>query len=421
MRWLGETALATGAALPGHEGGSRPVLFLVDDAEGAERTAELAARVQAGALVVAAARALPEEAPEGERIDLGPLSEGELTLLLDDLLPLDPALAGRLATRAAGSPAFAVGLLTELLRRDALEPGADGFCARLAEDLPLPQDLGGLWAERLEALAPTGSPRRSAWEIAAVLGENPSRELWREVCDRVGLSAEEAVFAPLEEAGWLGRDAERLPFRVPALWEALRVGAEGSGRAAVWHGAAAELLSDRGEVAAGRHFALAGRHAEALTPLRRAAADAVNRMQLESCRALIALWERSADAMGMALDDPRRASVVVVRVHLALHSQEDAEALLRQGLALAAGRDSGVEAQLHYTRGWILARAGQHAEADPSFAEAIRLAEGQGELVAVAQLGRAASLFARGQDARALVEEARGRLGPGQEALGLRA
>ncbi|HNH50388.1 MAG TPA: hypothetical protein PKY30_25370, partial [Myxococcota bacterium] len=281
--------------------------------------------------------------------------------------------------------------------------------------------LGGLWAERLEALAPTGSPRRSAWEIAAVLGENPSRELWREVCDRVGLSAEEAVFAPLEEAGWLGRDAERLPFRVPALWEALRVGAEGSGRAAVWHGAAAELLSDRGEVAAGRHFALAGRHAEALTPLRRAAADAVNRMQLESCRALIALWERSADAMGMALDDPRRASVVVVRVHLALHSQEDAEALLRQGLALAAGRDPGVEAQLHYTRGWILARAGQHAEADPSFAEAIRLAEGQGELVAVAQLGRAASLFARGQDARGLVEEAHGRLGPGQEALGLRA
>ncbi|HND30733.1 MAG TPA: hypothetical protein PLA94_12070, partial [Myxococcota bacterium] len=34
---------------------------------------------------------------------------------------------------------------------------------------------------------------------------------------------------------------------------------------------------------------------------------------------------------------------------------------------------------------------------------------------------RAASLFARGQDARGLVEEAHGRLGPGQEALGLRA
>jgi tetratricopeptide (TPR) repeat protein len=232
---------------------------------------------------------------------------------------------------------------------------------------------------------------------------------------------EEGVFAPLEAAGWLGRDLELLAFRVPALQEALRVGAEGSGRAAVWHGAAAELLSERGDVAAGRHFALAGRHAEALGPLRRAAADAVNRMQLEPCRALIALWERSADAVGMALEDPRRASVIVVRVHLALHTQEDPEGLLQQGLALVAGRDVLIEAQLHYTRGWVLARAGRHGEADPSFVEAVRLAEGQGELVAVAQLGRAASLFARGVVARGLVVLARGRLGPGQEALGLRA
>ena len=421
LRWLGETALATGATVPGHKSAARPSLFLVDDADGADAAVELTARVEAGGLVVAAARAVPEDSPDGERIELGPLSEGELTLLLDDLLPLDPALAGRLATRAAGSPAFAVGLLTELVRRDALESGPDGFCARLAEDLPLPQDLGGLWAERLETLAPTGSPRRSAWEIAAVLGENPSRELWKGICDRVGLSAEDGVFTPLEAAGWLGQEEERLCFRVPALREALRVGAEAAGRAAVWHGVAAELLSDRGDVAAGRHFALAGRHVEALTPLRRAAADAVNRMQLESCRSLVALWERSADAIGLALDDPRRASVVVVRAHLALHSREDAEGLLRQGLALVAGRDAVIEAQLHYTRGWILARAGRHEEADPCFAEAIRLAEGQGELVAVAQLGRAASLFARGEDARALVEEARGRLGTGQEALGLRA
>lgn len=421
LRWLGETALATGATVSGHKSAARSSLFLMDDADGAEAVSELAARVDAGALVVAAAGAVPDDAPEGERIDLGPLSEGELTLLLDDLLPLDPALAGRLATRAAGSPAFAVGLLTELVRRDALEPGPDGFCARLAEDLPLPQDLGGLWAERLETLAPAGSPRRSAWEIAAVLGESPSRELWKGICDRVGLSADEGVFTPLEVAGWLGQEGEHLCFRVPALREALRAGAEAAGRAAVWHGAAAELLTEHGDVAAGRHFALAGRHVEALAPLRRAAADAVNCMQLESCRSLVALWERSADAIGLALDDPRRASVVVVRAHLALHSQEDAEGLLRQGLALVIGRDAVIEAQLHYTRGWILARSGRHTEADPCFAEAIRLAEGNPELVAVAQLGRAASLFARGVDARGLVEEARGRLGPGQEALGLRA
>jgi hypothetical protein len=144
----------------------------------------------------------------------------------------------------------------------------------------------------------------------------------------------------------------------------------------------------------------------------------VNATRLEECRELIELWDRSADALGMAPEDPRRASPIVVRVHLALHTLDDPYVLIERGLRVATPE---VACQLTYTLGWVLAQDGRHAEAEGAYHRAVALAA---ELDIVylrllALIGLSGSVYALGRDADPLLEEARRHLG-GRDDLGVR-
>lgn len=407
LGWLRETAQVTGAAVPRHPDDrltplDRPALLLLDepDRTWAERRIGEIAR-QRGLLVVLSAAAAP---PGVEELRLRPMADDELRSLLDARLPLDRELAAALVRRALGSPAFAVALLTDLVSRDVLMPGPEGFRLRPEERIILPERQREAWNARLNALAPAEAPVRAAWSMAATLGPRVRREAWQEACVRAGLPAAESLFAPLVAPGWVewedGDDV--LAFRAPAAREALLLAA---GPPPGWHGIAAEVLPP-GDPERGVHLAAAGRHAEALVLLRRAAADAVNATRLFECRTLLEQWERSADALGMAADDPRRAAPLVVRVHLALHSHEDPLALLDRGLTLATGE---TRAQLLYTRAWVLIQQGRHAEAETIALQALDQAHGLGlgPLETICRLALATARHARGCDAAELIARLR--------------
>lgn len=423
LDWLAEVAHASGSAwvvraqdpVAGEAAvrtapRDRPILVLIDDAETFAARRFVREMQRPNTLVVAASRRAPPDVEPTLHLSLRPLGNAEIRALLDERLPIDRALATRIAARAAGSPGFAVALLTDLIRRDALEPGPEGFRPIDGEGLTLPRDLDTLWSARLDDLAPAGSPRRSAWEIAAVLGPELALDVWARACAAAGLPPDPDALEVPEAEGWIERAGDRLTFRVAPAREALVTAAEASGRSATWHAAAADALKvgDHHPAAAGRHLARAGRHAEALKPLRSAAADAVNTTRIDECRELLALWDSSADALGIAPDDVRRASPLVVRVHLALHSDEDPYPLLARAAALAEGRDPVLESQITYSHAWVLARDGRHAEAERAYLRAIELAQGAGmaEMVAVARLGLAGSVYSLGRDATGLLEQA---------------
>lgn len=399
LSWLEETARRTGAAtVRGPDAlatrGDRPTLVLLDDPDPAWAALRCEEALAHPCLLVVASTA---PAPRGvEALELGALDDQALLALLDARLPLDRALASALVTRAAGSPAFAVALLTDLVRRDALVPGPEGFHPRPDARITLPDSLRALWSARLDALAPPEASTRAAWALAATLGARVDHDTWTQACAQAGLRPDANTWEPLLAEGWVGTEApERtITFQVAAVREALLAAA---GPPAAWHAIAARVLPAE-DPAIGPHLAAAGRHAEALGPLRRAAADAVNATRLQECRDLLDQWDRSADALGMAADDPRRASPLVVRVHLALHSHEDPHPLLDRALAIAEGE---VHAQLLYTRAWVLTRQGRDAEAEPACLQALERARevDQPVLAHLSRLALATARYAQGKDA----------------------
>ncbi len=427
LRWMAETASAVGAAWvieprpPDWADAERavhlarrdrPLLVLLDDADGEPAQRVAASLRRSRTLVVGASRRAPAHVATTGILTLGPLPAAAIGELLDGRLPLDRTLAARITGRSAGVPSFALALLRDLIRRDVLEPGPEGFRPIDGAELPLPRELLASWSARLDALAPPGSPARSAWELAATFGADVPLDAWSRAAARAGLPTAEHAFAAPEAEGWLEHTATHARFPLPAAREALLAGAETGGRAATWHAAAADALIVDGAApaAAGRHLARSGRHADALRPLRVAAADAINGTRIDECRELLELWDGCADALGIAPDDVRRASPLVVRVHLALHTDADPYPVLARAEALAAGKDAGLESQITYSHAWVLARDGRHAEAEPLYLRAIALADaaGLGDMHAVANLGLATSVYALGRDATPLLDAVRG-------------
>ncbi|MFZ5479462.1 MAG: protein kinase domain-containing protein, partial [Myxococcota bacterium] len=421
-QWLAEEAHATGAAHVVHvraadgdaaaeevmaRKADRPVVALLEDADGVAGLLGLVrALADAGVLVVLTATRPPPL--DAETIPLGPLSPADLMGLLDELLPIDRALAIALVERAAGSPAAGVAMLADLVARDALAPGAEGFGLRPGEAIAFARRALSAWTRRADAVAPPGSPARAALEIAAVAGTKVAREEWAAACSDAGVFELDAAVAPLREAGLLvvGEDVDLAD---QALREAIVEAATASGRAPVWHGVWAARARDPGRL--GRHLLFAGRPLEALGPLRAGAADAVNAVRLVACRELLELWDRAADAAGLAEDDPRRASPLVVRSFLAYHLGEDELAPLARALPLVAGRDAHEEARIRYSTGMALRHADRPAEAEVAFRDALALVDDPGSMMpGLCLAGLAAARFEQGADGSAEIERARARL-----------
>jgi DNA-binding CsgD family transcriptional regulator len=229
-----------------------PVVVAIDDVQWldgatARALAFVARRLEGHRVGIFATARAPTPAPDPlgleralrpdrfSRVRLGPLSLGELQVLLEDRLgqPYPRPVLRRIAEVSDGNPLFALEITHALGTAPALEPGVP---------LPVPDDLRELVMARVAGLPPEG---RHALLAAAALS-HPTAEVIERCASAAGLLA-------AEEASLLRVQGERVVFVHPLYASAVYAAAASGPRRAL-HLQLVELVADPEEQA--RHLAL---------------------------------------------------------------------------------------------------------------------------------------------------------------------
>ncbi len=143
----------------------RPVALFVDaTSPGVARLLERSAELEAGVVLVARVKSVPEG---WEELALRPMPYPELSLVLDQLLPLERTLHRAVVEGAGGLPARLRTQVLQLLPQ--LVPARDGFTG------PLPRMLG---ADPLGLVEDLGEVDLELLEVGAIGGETVLRAVW---------------------------------------------------------------------------------------------------------------------------------------------------------------------------------------------------------------------------------------------------
>ncbi len=273
----------------------RPVVFWVDDAHWGEDALRLCLSgleeavgpvvwvltVQEEALATREAeseliRALGERA-DVTPLPLGPLGVGHRGELVQQILGLEPELAGQVASRTAGNALFAVQLVADWIGRGLLELGPHGFQLVPQADVALPADIDELWSGRVSALLSRDSSWRLPLEIAAVLGLEVSLLEWRDACARAAVDPGGLVDALLAER-LMVEDPDARGVRVSFAHGMFRESVERVASQPAHRACAAMLEGRWGRGVASRrgwHLLHGDRPIDALEPLLRGATEAL--------------------------------------------------------------------------------------------------------------------------------------------------
>jgi serine/threonine protein kinase/tetratricopeptide (TPR) repeat protein len=207
--------------------------------------------------------------PDVETIPVGPLPDGELEVLLDGLLELEPVTARFVRAHAAGNPLLALRLVDVWIARGVLVETPRGFGVPALPELQhlAPEDV---LAEELEAVLGDWPPADAvALERAAVLGDAVRFSEWAASCARDGLGGVPgALVERLLDRGVLVRTSGGVAFVQGMFRVALLHRAARAGRDRAHHAAAAESLAGAQAAARiGEHWLAAGRPDRAIGPL----------------------------------------------------------------------------------------------------------------------------------------------------------
>ncbi len=287
-------------------------------------------------------------------VPVGPLGKAERAVLMRELLGLEPRLATRLAEGSGGNPLFAIRVVEGWIRAGVLQAGPRGF--ELADShTALPDGLGAVWTERLEALLERLTPEaQENLEKAAVLGTEFSRARWHLTCQLSGKTASDRTLEKAIECRVLRPHDDvstQLVFVHPMLRGLLLQNAKRKGQLAGHHSACADAVAqadsnDRFE-RQGRHLVEAGRFDDALDPLVEAAKLATDSGDYARGSSLLSAYQQALDALQAHPMDMRRA-----RLYGYLLAIEQRQGLWRDAYArgvdlLERGKKHGVrEVQL---------------------------------------------------------------------------
>lgn len=268
---------------------------------------------------VPALAALQEAAAElthCERIVLAPLTEPQLTTLIDSLGiegVSGASLAAPLARHTGGNPQFVL----ETLRTLLAEGGVAGL-ARLPRGgtLPVPPGVGAVIERRLKRLSPAALKLA---RFAAVAGGDFDATLAARVLGGDVLDLADP-WAELEAAQVLGERG----FAHDLVGETVRTGLPRGVARPLHAGLARALETGNGAAAAiARHWLAAGETLRAIAPLERAAAQASATSRLHEAAVLYAALAKAHDDLG---DAPARFDALEQRID-ALFEIDGAEEL----------------------------------------------------------------------------------------------
>ena len=238
-------------------------------------TERLLAPESAGSRALLLATTRPEYRPAWsarvERLSLAPLAAQDSSMLLDDWLGSDPALAplrARIEASARGNPLFVEEIVRSLVERGVLR-GERGAYAPAApvEEIALPETVQAVLASRIDRLSQRD---KDVLQAAAVVGRDVPTELLRVVVDLPGpdLAASLERLATAELLGPAGPPGE-CAFRHPLTQEVAYRTQLLDRRRRTHGGVARALLAIHGSAAPthaallAHHFEEAGEHLEA--------------------------------------------------------------------------------------------------------------------------------------------------------------
>jgi serine/threonine protein kinase/tetratricopeptide (TPR) repeat protein len=194
-------------------------------------------------------------------IQLGPLAAEDRSVLVRELLGLEPSLAALVERRSGGNPQFAVQLVGDWIQKGHLVRGEVGFAVRQGVQPDFPADLQAVWERRLDAALPLERDTRCL-QLAAELGMEVDPVEWKEACSIAGIPMDSSLIETLTKAHLVvsNKRGGGWAFAHTLVRESLKRQAEFEGIRVRHHVAVAEMLSGREGVEGrlGRHLLHAG-------------------------------------------------------------------------------------------------------------------------------------------------------------------
>jgi serine/threonine protein kinase/tetratricopeptide (TPR) repeat protein len=251
------------------------------------------------------------EAPAGHVVELGPLTDGDVSELLRQRLRLAPEVVGHVVDVAAGDPEVAIQLVDSWLRRDMLQPGPLGLTARGAHPLDVP-DAVARRRSRHAWLHDLPGDTLESLVIASLIGPWVEDEVWERCCKACGTRPAwdfverllEARVATQQEGGWAftsGPARAALRDRLPDRWRQLAL-------------ECGRVLDHQEQPELAGRLMLAGGDGRAALPLLDAAARA-HSVATRYRAALSALdaWDQAFEQSGGDTNTPRFARALSTR------------------------------------------------------------------------------------------------------------
>jgi tetratricopeptide (TPR) repeat protein len=203
------------------------------------------------------------ELEDVSRVHIGPLEPEHRSVLVRELLGLEPSLAAVVERRSGGNPQFAIQLVGDWVQKGMLVVGERGFKMRTGVAPDFPADLQAVWERRLAAALPSDKDIRSL-QMAAAVGLDINVEWWTEACAQMGITPDWSLVEALEVAHLIivepGRNNWNFTHTLVA--EALRRQADFSGTLPDLNLAVARMLEARNDPSLapklGRHLLRAG-------------------------------------------------------------------------------------------------------------------------------------------------------------------
>ena len=185
-----------------------------------------------------------------QRIELDAIDPSDHRELIELMLPLAPELADTLAERTEGNPLFAHQLLSHWIGADGIAISDEGFRVVQDHSLSLPDDIHGLWMERLERVF-SRYPDQQAQsmevliELAAALGREVDQGEWHDLVAGAGRQMPPGFDDELIERGLAYRTEDGWAFAHGLLVDSIERRSRQGGRWCQHHRQCAEMLQKR--------------------------------------------------------------------------------------------------------------------------------------------------------------------------------